>query len=270
MRNLILIILAPIILAGCTKAISQDAIEQAETTVNSSIVIEESFKDLGTIAMDKGDVDISYTLTNEGKESVVIKEMYTSCMCTSARVSIGDDTSRKVGMKGHGGNFDILKIIEPGEQAVVTATFDPNAHGPQGTGLARRTISLETNSKVDPILRLDFEANVVKTSAEVPTPISYTDIDSEELNKMLEQEDLFLVDVHIPEQERIEGTDLFVPYNEIKDNIEQFPANKDAKIVFYCRSGNMSMRASEDLIKAGYTNVYNLVGGKNAYDELSN
>lgn len=270
MKKLFLILLAPIILAGCVKAISQDAIDQAKVTVNSPIVIEQAFQDLGVIAMDKGDVNISYVLTNKGQEPVVIKEMYTSCMCTSAKVSIGDDTSQAVGMKGHQGNFDILKIIEPGQQAVVTATFDPNAHGPQGTGVARRTVSVETNSKVNPVLKLKFEADVVRTSAELPEPINYKDIDAQELGQMLEDKDFILIDVHIPEQERIEGTDLFIPFDEIKNNLGLLPENKDAKIVLYCRSGNMSERASEDLIKAGYTNVYNLVGGKNAYDELFN
>lgn len=271
MKKLFFIILAPIILAGCANAISQEAIDQAETRVNSSIVIKETFKDLGTIAMDKGDVEVDYILTNNGQEPVVIKEMYTSCMCTSAKISTGEDTSRKVGMKGHGqSNFDIFQIIEPGEQAIVTATYDPNAHGPQGTGLARRTISIETNSKINPILKLSFETNVVRTSAELPEPITYNDIEAKKLNQMLENKDFTLIDVHIPEQERIEGTDLFIPFDKIKDSISQLPQDKDAKIVLYCRSGNMSERASEDLIKEGYTNVYNLVGGKNAFDELTN
>ena len=129
---------------------------------------------------------------------------------------------------------------------------------------------IETNSSINSVLKLDFEANVVKSSAEIPAPVTYVDINPSELNQMLEKEDIFLVDVHIPEQERIDGTDLFIPYDQINDNISKLPKDKDTKIVLYCRSGNMSMRASEDLIKAGYTNVYNLVGGKNAYDGLAN
>ena len=44
------------------------------------------------------------------------------------------------------------------------------------------------------------------------------------------------------------------------------PKDKDAKIVLYCRSGGMSRAAAYELAEEGYTNVYDLVGGKNAYD----
>ena len=93
--------------------------------------------------------------------------------------------------------------------------------------------------------------------------IKYKDITSEELNQMLDsREDLFLVDVHIPEQQHIKGTDAFIPYNEIESNLGSLP-DKNAKIVLYCRSGSMSMEASETLVKLGYKNVYNHLGGAN-------
>ena len=73
---------------------------------------------------------------------------------------------------------------------------------------------------------------------------------------------LFLVDVHIPEQQHIKGTDAFIPYNEIENNLDSLP-DKNSKIVLYCRSGSMSIEASETLVKLGYKNVYNHLGGTN-------
>lgn len=44
---------------------------------------------------------------------------------------------------------------------------------------------------------------------------SYRNITAPELKAMLEDKDFLLVNVHIPYEGEIPGTDLFVPYNEI-------------------------------------------------------
>ena len=79
--------------------------------------------------------------------------------------------------------------------------------------------------------------------------------------------DPFVVDVHTPEQKHIKGTDAFIPDTEVKDRLNEFPEDKDREILVYCRSGNMSITASQILTEAGYTNVKNLVGGVNAWKE---
>lgn len=90
----------------------------------------------------------------------------------------------------------------------------------------------------------------------------YKNITAKELKTMLDSnEKMFLVDVHIPEQEHITGTDLFTPFDTVGDNLGKFPEDKDAKIIVYCRSGNMSQDASAELINNGYTDVSNLEGG---------
>ncbi len=89
----------------------------------------------------------------------------------------------------------------------------------------------------------------------------YQNISAEQLNSMLKRKDFTLVDVHIPEQPHIPGTDKFIPFNQILDRLDELPADKHTKIVLYCRSGSMSRRAANDLLKAGYRNVYNLDGG---------
>lgn len=74
-------------------------------------------------------------------------------------------------------------------------------------------------------------------------------------------EDFLFVNVHIPLEGNIPGTDFTVPYNEIENNLSLFPADKDAKIVLYCRSDSMGNEAAQALVDNGYTDVSNLEGG---------
>lgn len=94
-------------------------------------------------------------------------------------------------------------------------------------------------------------------------------VDPIEFSKLIEDEGSFLLDVHIPEQSHIPGTDAFVPYNEIGVNVDKLPENKSTPILVYCRSGSMSRAASEELVGLGYTNVYDLEGGIAAYREAN-
>ncbi|HLE90463.1 MAG TPA: rhodanese-like domain-containing protein [Anaerolineales bacterium] len=91
----------------------------------------------------------------------------------------------------------------------------------------------------------------------------YTNVNADELNAMLNNKDFVFVNVHIPFEGDITDTDLSIPYDQISapENLSQLPADKNAKIVLYCRSGRMSAIAAEELVSLGYTNIWNLTGG---------
>ncbi len=92
-------------------------------------------------------------------------------------------------------------------------------------------------------------------------------VNSQEFGQLLEEEKAFVIDVHTPQQTHIPGTDAFIPFDQIQNNLSKLPQDKTTPILVYCRSGGMSSQASQEIAQLGYTNVYDLEGGTNAFKE---
>ena len=90
-------------------------------------------------------------------------------------------------------------------------------------------------------------------------------ITATELNRIMQKEDIFLVDVHTPEQQHIKGTDLFMPYNDIEKYQDKLPKDKNTAIYLYCEGGPMGNAAARSLYELGYRNLFNLEGGAKAW-----
>ncbi|GIV00289.1 MAG: hypothetical protein KatS3mg014_1904 [Actinomycetota bacterium] len=73
-------------------------------------------------------------------------------------------------------------------------------------------------------------------------PGAWTDVSPERLAGMLAEGDPCVVNVHVPYQGEIPGTDAFIPYDEIGARMSELPSDRGAEIVLYCRSGRMSTR----------------------------
>ena len=98
---------------------------------------------------------------------------------------------------------------------------------------------------------------------------AYFTIEPQELEAMLKTKDFPLVNVHIPYEGEIAGTDSFIAFDQIgvgqMASRKLFPKDKKAELVIYCRSGRMSTIAAQALVKLGYSNVRELRGGFNAW-----
>jgi len=98
----------------------------------------------------------------------------------------------------------------------------------------------------------------------------YKMISVDELSQALKAKDFLFVNVHIPLEGNIPETDMEIAYNQIEKQISKFPVDKNAKIILYCRSGSMGNTAAQTLANLGYTNVFNLDGGYNAWEAAGN
>jgi len=108
------------------------------------------------------------------------------------------------------------------------------------------------------------------------SPAGIQNVTVEEAKKMVGKEDVFVLDVRTPSEfnsSHIEGATLIPVKNSggsnlspdqlLEARINEIP--EDKKILVYCRSGSRSASASQILVKAGYSQVYDMQGGITAW-----
>ena len=103
------------------------------------------------------------------------------------------------------------------------------------------------------------------TGCEGITP-EVTDLSLAELDTMLGSKDFELINVHIPVNGQIAGTDADIAYTNVTAIADHLGGDKSAKVVLYCMTGPMSKIATEELVGLGYCNVYDLPDGMAQWD----
>ena len=140
---------------------SLTAVELVKANAPSSagrLTASEAKFGFGPISMARGKVTHRYPIRNVGTEPLVIRKLYTSCMCTTAALVKNGSTSEAYGMPGHTPIPTINVPINPQEEAFVEVVFDPAAHGPAGVGPIERVVTIENNAGQP--LELEFAALV--------------------------------------------------------------------------------------------------------------
>jgi phage shock protein E len=94
----------------------------------------------------------------------------------------------------------------------------------------------------------------------------WTELSATETAEVLRSSNPVLVNVHIPYEGEIPGTELHLPYDEIERFTADLPADRNAPVLLYCRSGRMSRIAATTLASLGYTNLLHLDGGMIAWE----
>jgi len=94
----------------------------------------------------------------------------------------------------------------------------------------------------------------------------YYNIAAPLLKAILEREDVLLINVSTTYNGEIEGTDLFILYHRMPFYARNLAEDKDARIVLYCGDGRSSAVAAVVLVSFGYTSVWLLEGGTEAWE----
>ncbi|MCD4800047.1 MAG: rhodanese-like domain-containing protein [Methanococcoides sp.] len=95
--------------------------------------------------------------------------------------------------------------------------------------------------------------------------VSYTDVSVHEAKNMLDEGNVFLLDVRTESEfnsGHLEGA-VNIEVSQLGSQLDEVPADK--VILVYCRTDVRSVRASKTLVNAGYTDVYNMKGGVTAW-----
>lgn len=95
----------------------------------------------------------------------------------------------------------------------------------------------------------------------------WTRLTPQALDELMSEQDVFLVNVHVPFEGEITGTDAHIPYTELVERMGELPGPEGKTLVLYCRSGNMSTQAAQELVAEGRTGFFELEGGFIAWNE---
>lgn len=147
-KNIIIAISVLLIALGALGWVSKPArnAEQIPQQNSSLVVLDEPAFDFGAISMAAGNVLHSYRIKNSKSDPLTINRIYTSCMCTTAKLKKGGKSFGPFGMPGHGFTPYLNATFAPGEEATIEAIFNPAAHGPAGVGKIERAVYIEDAS----------------------------------------------------------------------------------------------------------------------------
>lgn len=92
------------------------------------------------------------------------------------------------------------------------------------------------------------------------------ELDPKAFREVVNRPDVYTLDVHVPEQRHVDGTDAFMPYDSIREHRDLLP-DEDTPIALYCRSDGMSREVAAVLSELGYEEIHLLRGGIRAWND---
>jgi len=157
-KKALFILLPILLLAGIIILFAKNYTPEKNHPGTPQLEILANEYDAGMVSMADGVVKYTFEIKNIGIGDLKIDSIWTSCHCTTARLTVGDKTSREFGMDKR----STSQKIAPGQTGFLEVVFDPAFHGPQGAGSAVRVVYLSTNDSQNKKVEVKLLANVVQ------------------------------------------------------------------------------------------------------------
>lgn len=90
-------------------------------------------------------------------------------------------------------------------------------------------------------------------------------VPADDFARAVDQPDRVTINVHVPFEGAIRGTDLFIPFDKIEQQTSRLPVDRSTPLAIYCRTGSMSATAAKTLAALGYNDMVELRGGMQAW-----
>lgn len=110
-------------------------------------------------------------------------------------------------------------------------------------------------------------------SSAVPPPAAQTEtaaleprsVGPQQFAEVIAAPERVTINVHVPYEGDIAGTDRTIAFDQIEAQINTLPALRGTPLAVYCRTGRMSLVAAKTLTDLGYQDVVELAGGMQAW-----
>lgn len=151
-----ILLIAVLVFLISSKQKTQSAISYSPIT---GIEVQPPSYDLGNVAYSGGVVSREYRIKNSTGKDLKLLKIVTSCMCTTASVTIDGKQSKFYGMEMNGiANPYVNLTLTDGQEAKVDVKFDPASHGLAGLGRVSRSVELFFDGGVKELV---FVGNVI-------------------------------------------------------------------------------------------------------------
>lgn len=149
-----------LIIIGASIVLSKDNSPKRENLGSASMKIDKKEDNFGDMKTDE-ERTANFLITNTSDTTLRIWGIATSCNCTFATITIGDETTGEFNMPAHTNSSlkNWIGEVLPGKTATLSATYRPKVMPVLGP--ISRQVRFSTNDPKNPEIEVSLKANVL-------------------------------------------------------------------------------------------------------------